>query len=103
MNFFSKKNFKKIKKPFFLINTSRGEIVEEKYIIKLLKNKKILGYATDVIKGEFSEKFKLKKSLIYQNRKKYNIVITPHIGGSTIDAWKDTELRVIKKLIKNIL
>ena len=102
MNFFSKNNFKKIKKPFFLINTSRGEIVEEKYIIKLLKNKKILGYATDVIKGEFSEKFKLNKSLIYQNRKKYNIVITPHIGGSTIDAWKETECRVIKKLIKNI-
>ena len=92
-----------MKKPFFLINTSRGEVVDEKYIISLLRNKKILGYATDVIKGEFDDKFNLKSSLIYQNRSKYNIIITPHIGGSTIDAWKETEGRVIEKLIKNIL
>ena len=36
--FFSEKNFK-FKNEFFLINTSRGEIVDEKYIIKLLKKK----------------------------------------------------------------
>jgi lactate dehydrogenase-like 2-hydroxyacid dehydrogenase len=100
--FFSKKNIGKIKRPFFLINTSRGEIVDEKYIIEQLKLKNILGYATDVLKNEFSHNFKLKKNEIFKNKNRYNIVITPHIGGSTKDAWKLTEYQVIKKLIKKI-
>lgn len=100
-NFFSNKILKDIKKPFYLINTSRGDIVDEKFIIRLLKMKKIYGYATDVLNREFNSNFKIKKNLIFKNRKKYNIIITPHIGGSTIDAWQLTENRVIKKLIKN--
>ena len=100
-NFFSNKIFKDLKKPFYLINTSRGNIVDEKFILKLLKSRKILGYATDVLNKEFNSNFKIKENLIFKNRKKYNIVITPHIGGSTIDAWQLTENRVIKKLIKN--
>ena len=59
----------------------------------------ILGYATDVLNDEFSSNFKLKENIIYKNRKKFKIIITPHIGGSTKDAWKKTEYQVIKKLI----
>lgn len=100
--FFSKKNIGKIKKPFFLINTSRGEVVDEEYIVKQLKLKNILGYATDVLKNEFSHNFKLKKNQIFKSKNRYNIIITPHIGGSTKDAWKLTEYQVIKKLINEI-
>ncbi len=100
--FFSQKKISFIKKPFFLINTSRGEIVDEKFVIKLLKSKKIIGYATDVLKNEFSPYFNLKNNIIYKNRNKLNILITPHIGGSTKDAWKLTEYRVIKKLKKRL-
>jgi len=99
LNFFGKKLIKNFKKPFFLINTSRGDVVDEKLVINLLKNKKILGYGTDVLKDEFHPNFQLKKNIIYKNRKKFKIIITPHIGGSTKDAWKRTEYQVIKKLI----
>ena len=87
-----------LKNLFFLINTSRGDVVDEKMIIKFLKSGKILGYATDVLYREFLPKFKLKENIIFRNRRNYNIVITPHIGGSTKDAWKLTEFQVIKKL-----
>ena len=101
LNFFSRKNIK-IKKKFFLINTSRGEVVSENFILKLFKKKILLGYATDVLAGEFNKNFQVKKNLIFRNLRKYNILITPHIGGSTKDAWKKTEYRVIQKLIQNI-
>ena len=39
-NFFGKKLVKYFQKPFFLINTSRGDIVDENLIINLLKKKK---------------------------------------------------------------
>ena len=97
--FFSSNNIK-ISKPFFLINTSRGEIIDEKFLIKSLKNKKILGYATDVLKEEFDPNFKLKKNLLFKHIHKYNIIITPHIGGSTKDAWVLTQKRIIDKFLK---
>lgn len=100
--FFSKKNFPKINNSFYLVNTSSGDVVEEKFIINLFKKKTLLGYGTDVISKEFKNNFNLKKNLIYKNRKKYNIIITPHIGGSTKDAWKLTQSRVIKNFLNLI-
>ena len=98
-NFFSYNNIK-ITRPFYLINTSRGEVVNEKFIIKMLKKKKILGYGTDVLQEEFKKKFELRKNIIWKNRNKLNILITPHIGGSTEDAWFSTQKRVIDKFLK---
>ncbi len=67
------------KKPV-IINTSRGELVNERDIIWGLKNKIISGYGTDVIEKEFID---IKKSLIIKNINNYNIIVTPHIGGMT--------------------
>ncbi len=46
--------------------------------------------------------FKIKENIIFRNLHKYNILITPHIGGSTKDAWKSTEYKVIRNLLKTI-
>ncbi len=80
--FFSRKNFpKNCQNKFYLINTSRGEIIDEKFVIDLLKKKILLGYATDVISKEFTNNFNIKKNILFKNRHRYNIIITPHIGG----------------------
>ena len=100
-NFFSKKNLPNFYKSFYLINTSRGDVIDEKFVLGQLKKKNILGYATDVIKGEFDKSFNLKNSKFFRNMNKYNILITPHIGGSTKDAWFETEKRVIEKLLSS--
>lgn len=101
--FFSEKNFpKNCQNKFYLINTSRGEIIDEKFIIDLLKKKILLGYATDVISKEFTNNFNLKKNILFKNRHRYNIIITPHIGGSTKDAWKLTQNRVIKQFLDHL-
>ena len=75
------------KKPI-IINTSRGEIVNENDIIWGLKNKLLSGYGTDVVESEFSS---IKKSPIIKNVNKLNIIVTPHIGGMTyqgqLRAW----------------
>ncbi len=76
------------KKNQIIINTSRGEIVNERDIVQYLKEKKIYGYATDVLEHEFTN---LNKSMIINNIEKLNIIVTPHIGGMTIQgqqkAW----------------
>lgn len=71
---------KSTKKKPVIINTSRGELVDEKDIVWALKKKLISGYATDVIEKEFDD---IKKSPIIKNINKFNIIVTPHIGGMT--------------------
>tara|TARA_B100000963_G_scaffold303428_1_gene276659 strand:+ start:291 stop:1226 length:936 start_codon:yes stop_codon:yes gene_type:complete len=76
----NKKNLKYAKKKPIIINTSRGELVKENDIIWGLKNQFISGYGTDVIEKEFED---INKSPIIKNIEKYNIIVTPHIGGMT--------------------
>ncbi len=80
INMINKKILKFAKKKPVIINTSRGELVNEKDIIWGLKNKIISGYGADVIEKEFID---IKKSPIIKNINKYNIIVTPHIGGMT--------------------
>ena len=84
----NKKILKLTKKKPIIINTSRGELVNETDIIWALKNKLISGYATDVIEQEFAD---IRKSPIIKNISKFKIIVTPHIGGMTeqgqLRAW----------------
>lgn len=87
-----------------IINTSRGEIVKESDIIYGLKRGLISGYACDVLEDEFTD---IKKSLIIKYAlKNDNVLITPHIGGMSIEgqyrAWKFAinKFKKIKKELK---
>ena len=87
----------KFKKNLYLINTSRGEIVDEGSIIECLKNGKLNGYATDVIKDEFGS---FKDSKLVNTANKFNIIITPHVGGMTTEAQEIAYNEIIKKFNK---
>ena len=60
------------KKDSLIINTSRSEVMDNSYLYKLLKNKKILGACMDVYDQEpYYGKF----------TKLNNVILTPHIGS----------------------
>jgi D-3-phosphoglycerate dehydrogenase len=99
---FNEQIFPHFKKGALLINTSRGEIIDEKALLKYLENGQLAGAAVDVMTGEFSEEFSQKikmHPLIVYAKQHENLLITPHIGGSTIDAWRLTEEYVINLVI----
>ena len=87
------------------VNTARGELVDNEALLNVLHKKKIWGAALDTIKGEFQSSLFSRKSfkdLINYAKKNNNLIITPHIAGSTFDAWNDTEYFVIKKAIETL-
>lgn len=90
-------NIKYLKKNSFLINTSRGEIICERALLKSLKNKILAGAALDVVSDEY--KNKKKNLLINYAKNNDNLIITPHIGGANFDAWQITENRIVDKFI----
>jgi len=104
-NMFTENIFSKFKKGAYLINTSRGEIVDCKVMLKYLKNGILGGCAVDVFTGEFSQDFstRLKNHPLIQYAKSHdNLLITPHIGGSTIDAWRLTEEHTIQLVLESL-
>ena len=66
----------------FLVNTSRGEVVNETDIIKALKECKLWGYGADVIENEFGDPSK--SPFFDLENSKLNCIFTPHTGGMTI-------------------
>ena len=91
-----------MKKSSYIINTSRGEIINEEDLYKSLKNNKIKGAALDVLKNEGDNKFIKNSNLIKYAKNNKNLIITPHISGATSDSWKLSEIFIaneIKKII----
>jgi D-3-phosphoglycerate dehydrogenase len=76
-------SFGSVKGDCYIINTSRGEIVNEADIVKGLKSGRITGYATDVVEDEFGDL--TKSPIIKAMNEGENIVVTPHVGGMTIE------------------
>jgi len=93
-NFFNKKLISKIKKGTAIVNTSRGEVWDELYIVKALKNNQLSAVATDVINDETLSHT---KSPIWESRFENNMLVTPHIGGASFDAMWECE-EYIQKL-----
>jgi phosphoglycerate dehydrogenase-like enzyme len=92
---FNKYFFENMKDGSYFINTSRGEIVDEDALLWALESGKLAGAATDVLSGEFAPGFDVKNNKLVQYAQTHsNLIITPHIGGSTKDSWEMTEKRI---------
>ena len=85
-----------MKQGSYLVNTARGELVDEGSIIKSIKQGHLKGYGTDVIKDEFGNihNSKLVEFSINPNN---NVVITPHIGGMTIEGQTKAYIWAVSK------
>tara|TARA_Y100001937_G_scaffold103491_1_gene142720 strand:- start:1214 stop:2146 length:933 start_codon:yes stop_codon:yes gene_type:complete len=73
-----------MKEGSYLINTSRGELVDERAIIDSLEVGHLKGYGTDVISDEFGD-IQNSELIDFSINPNNNVVITPHIGGMTIE------------------
>lgn len=94
-----KKRLAKMKKSAFLINTSRGKVVDPEAILEALKNKTIQGAALDVFHEEPPS-----ASAPFQNpfQNLDNVILTPHIGGLTEEAQENIAHCVSFKLLNFI-
>ena len=74
----------KAKRGIYIVNTSRGDIVDEEAISEKIVSGDIGGYATDVLESEFSN---ISDSPIFKlfQLNMYNILVTPHVGGMTFE------------------
>lgn len=85
------KEIQQMKDGVYIVNTSRGSIIDEKALFEALKTGKVAGAALDVYEKEPPNDFSLMKLP--------NVICTPHIGAQTREAQKYASVIVAQKII----
>ena len=83
-----------------VVNTARGELLDMDALLDLLESGHLAAAALDTIDGEYQPEFArtfAQSRIARYARTHDNLLLSPHIGGSTYDAWYETERRAIEK------
>jgi phosphoglycerate dehydrogenase-like enzyme len=91
--------FARMKGNAILINTSRGRVVHEQALLEALNTKRIAGAGLDVIDGEWlTEQECAAHPLVKFAKTNDNLVISPHIGGATIESIYGARVFMARKI-----
>lgn len=90
-NLINRVRLMKMKKAAFLINTARGEVVDEDALAEALQNGTIAGAGLDVFDGEPA----VRQSLLGCD----NAVLLPHLGSATRETREAMGFRVVENLV----
>lgn len=100
---FDEEMFASFRSGAYFINTSRGELVDHGALLRALESGQLGGAGLDVFEGEFAPDFEASFNnhpLWVYAQEHDNLILTPHIGGSTLDAWGDTERHTIERILE---
>jgi D-3-phosphoglycerate dehydrogenase len=90
------------KKPFWFINTARGNSVVTEDLVEALKAGKILGAGLDVLeyeKGSFETLFEGEKPAAFAYLLQAdNVLLTPHIAGWTVESHQKLAQTIVNKI-----
>lgn len=96
-NMIGKKEFAQMKDGAILINAARGTVIDIPALCDALESKKLNGAAIDVFPVEPKSNSEQFESPL---RKFDNVILTPHVGGSTQEAQQNIGKEVAGKLVK---
>jgi D-3-phosphoglycerate dehydrogenase len=88
------------KKLNYIINTSRGEVLILKDLLKLLQEQKLKGAALDVLENEKIQNLNSQELFVFQELTKLkNVILTPHVAGWSFESYEKIN-KVLSQKIK---
>lgn len=94
-----------MQKPFYLLNSARGQCVETSSVVEALKNKKIIGACLDVLEYEKSSFENLDVTTLPQPMQYLinaeNVILSPHIAGWTHESYYKLSWFLGDKILKH--
>jgi D-3-phosphoglycerate dehydrogenase len=97
MNMISERELKLMRKGVCLVNASRGSVVDVQALAGALKSGHISGAALDVFPEEPASG---NDPFISELQQFDNVILSPHVGGSTMEAQENIGTEVAEKLVK---
>ena len=98
-NLIGTREFSKMQDGVIFLNLSRGHVVDIPALVKAMKSGKVAGAAVDVFPSEPKSN---QEEFVSELRGLPNVILTPHIGGSTMEAQKNIATFVPGKLMDYI-
>jgi D-3-phosphoglycerate dehydrogenase len=94
--------FNQFRNDIFLINTSRGEIIEEADLLLGLNAGKIKGACLDVFENEKTNLYTDKDREFYNELfRRQNIVLSPHVAGWTMESKRRHAEILLNRICNN--
>lgn len=92
--------FARMRPGAVLINTARGELIDEPAMLEALASGRLAGAGLDVLDGEADKQSDWPHSNpVWRYAQEHdNVFLTPHIGGATLESMEETEMFMVGKL-----
>lgn len=93
--------FGRMKQGAVLINTARGELIDEEALLAALESGRLAGAALDVRVDEHELGSEADRLRDYA-RRRTNLILTPHIGGMTAESRRKTDVLLARLLVEEV-
>ena len=104
-DFFTLVELKSFAKPFWLINTARGEVISFETLNEALDQGILKGAVLDVLENEKFRKFNLAQKAEFERlAQRENVIFSPHVAGWTFESdvkINEVLVELIKKAFRN--
>ena len=97
--FFNRECFQKMRPGAVFVNTARGELVDEEALLEALEEGRLSAAAVDVLDAEQTLDGST-RPLVRYAAERGNLLITPHIGGSTVESLAKVEEYMAERLVE---
>lgn len=100
-NFFTLEELRGFSKPFWLINTARGEVISFETLNSALDEGILKGAVLDVLENEKFQKFSPKQKEEFERlAQRQNVLFSPHVAGWTFESYDKINRVLVKKIKK---
>jgi D-3-phosphoglycerate dehydrogenase len=100
-DFFTLEELKSFSKPFWLINTARGEVIRIETLNQALDQGILKGVVLDVLENEKFERFSSDQKLQFELlAKRENVLFTPHVAGWTLESYQKINEVLVKQILQ---
>jgi D-3-phosphoglycerate dehydrogenase len=100
-DFFTLEELKSFAKPFWLINTARGEVIRMETLNQALDLGILKGLVLDVLENEKFERFSPDQKLQFELlAKRENVLFTPHVAGWTAESYQKINEVLVKQILQ---
>ena len=98
-DFFTLEELKSFAKPFWLINTARGEVIRMETLNQALDLGILKGLVLDVLENEKFERFSPDQKFQFELlAKRENVLFTPHVAGWTVESYQKINEVLVKQI-----